>query len=96
MMIYFAIFHVHMGLIPKAGDHDLAVSSPLRYSLEGNYHEPVQKGEYPLFLLIVYTHFYCTDIAFGSSVVLRHLGSNGGYLHSHLKRYEGGSTRTLT
>ena len=57
-MIYFAVFHVHIGLIPKAGDHDLAVSGQLRYSLEGNLHEPIQKGECcPFAHLIVYTHY---------------------------------------
>lgn len=97
VMIYFTIFHIHIGLIPNAGDHDLAVSGQLRYSLEGNHHEPVQKGWYPTlvhFITFMLT-FVALDIAFGSSVVLRHLGSNGGYLHSHLRRYAEGSTRKL-
>lgn len=32
-------------------------------------------------------------IAYGSVVVLKHTGTNGGYLHSHLQRYTTGSTR---
>ncbi|KAG2222094.1 hypothetical protein INT45_007980, partial [Circinella minor] len=74
--IYFMLFQFHLDLIPNSGDHDLAVSPPLRYSLEGNEFSPSQQ-----------------DIAYGSSIALRHLGTNGGYLHSHLKRYESGSTQ---
>jgi dolichyl-phosphate-mannose--protein O-mannosyl transferase len=33
------------------------------------------------------------DIAYGSQIVIRHDGSVGGYLHSHKKRYTGGSTQ---
>ncbi|ORY96126.1 hypothetical protein BCR43DRAFT_547064 [Syncephalastrum racemosum] len=33
------------------------------------------------------------DIAYGSHLVLRHEGTSGGYLHSHLKRYTTGSTQ---
>lgn len=31
------------------------------------------------------------DVAYGSSVILRHQGSRGGYLHSHLHDYPAGS-----
>ncbi|KAI8146733.1 hypothetical protein BJV82DRAFT_395608 [Fennellomyces sp. T-0311] len=76
LYVYFIIFQYHLGRVPNAGDHDLAVSARLRYSLVGNEFEQTQQ-----------------DIAFGSSLVLRHLGTNGGYLHSHLRRYDGGSTQ---
>ncbi|KAI9489426.1 hypothetical protein BDB00DRAFT_791129 [Zychaea mexicana] len=76
LCIYLMLFHIHIGMIPMAGDHDLVVSPRLRFSLEGNEFPKTQQ-----------------DIAYGSSVVLRHWGSNGGYLHSHFKRYEGGSTQ---
>lgn len=33
------------------------------------------------------------DIAYGSQIVIKHAGTAGGYLHSHQKRFSGGSTR---
>lgn len=33
------------------------------------------------------------DIAYGSQIVIKHVGTAGGYLHSHQKRFTGGSTR---
>ena len=38
------LFQFHLDLIPNAGDHDLAVSARLRYSLEGNEFPPTQQG----------------------------------------------------
>ncbi|KAI8066306.1 Dolichyl-phosphate-mannose-protein mannosyltransferase-domain-containing protein [Gilbertella persicaria] len=40
--VYLALFHFHFSLIPKGGDHDLLLSSKLRYSLEGNAFEASQ------------------------------------------------------
>ncbi|GAA5803485.1 hypothetical protein HPULCUR_008967 [Helicostylum pulchrum] len=42
VMIYYYIFRFHLSLIPLAGDHDLSLSSHLRYSLTGNELEPSQ------------------------------------------------------
>ncbi|KAI8993132.1 Dolichyl-phosphate-mannose-protein mannosyltransferase-domain-containing protein [Pilobolus umbonatus] len=76
LSVYFAIFQFHLRLIPQAGDHDLLLSTELKYSLRGNVFENSQ-----------------TDIAYGSQIVIRHTGSAGGYLHSHKKRYTGGTTQ---
>lgn len=34
------------------------------------------------------------DIAIGSAVNIRHVNTQGGYLHSHAHNYPGGSNRT--
>lgn len=34
------------------------------------------------------------DIAYGSHITLRHVATNGGYLHSHASGYPEGSRRT--
>ncbi|KAI8637207.1 Dolichyl-phosphate-mannose-protein mannosyltransferase-domain-containing protein [Parasitella parasitica] len=76
LCIYLAIFQFHFNMVPNAGDHDLLVSSRLKYSLQGNTLEPSQP-----------------NIAYGSQIVIRHEGTVGGYLHSHKKRFTGGSTQ---
>lgn len=35
-----------------------------------------------------------SDVALGSEVSIRHLNTQGGYLHSHSHNYPGGSKRT--
>ncbi|KAG2193755.1 hypothetical protein INT47_005036, partial [Mucor saturninus] len=76
LVIYGLIFSFHLALIPSAGDHDLLLSSHLKYSLVGNVLEPSQP-----------------NIAYGSQIVIKHAGTAGGYLHSHQKRFSGGSTQ---
>lgn len=34
------------------------------------------------------------DVALGSEVTIRHVNTQGGYLHSHSHNYPGGSGRT--
>ncbi|KAI9020047.1 hypothetical protein CLU79DRAFT_888466 [Phycomyces nitens] len=76
--IYLAIFQIHFQAIPNAGDHDLLISSSLKYSLEGNEF----KGTFE-------------EIPYGSRVVLKHIGTPGGYLNSHNARYATGSTQQI-
>lgn len=45
LCVYVALFQVHFNLIPNAGDHDLLVSSQLKYSLQGNSLEPSQPSK---------------------------------------------------
>lgn len=44
MCVYLAIFQFHFTLVPNAGDHDLLISSHLKYSLQGNSLEPSQSS----------------------------------------------------
>lgn len=38
---------------------------------------------------------FAIDVAFGSEVTIRHVNTQGGYLHSHPHTYPGGSKRKL-
>ncbi|KAL0075880.1 glycosyltransferase family 39 protein [Phycomyces blakesleeanus] len=76
--VYLGVFYIHFQLVPNAGDHDLLISSKLKYSLEGNHF----KGTYQ-------------EIPYGSRVVLKHVGTAGGYLNSHNARYATGSTQQI-
>ncbi|KAI8331810.1 Dolichyl-phosphate-mannose-protein mannosyltransferase-domain-containing protein [Choanephora cucurbitarum] len=76
LAVYLSIFCLHLQLIPNKGDHDLSLSTKLRYSLEGNNYDTSQP-----------------DIAYGSQIVIKHEATAGGYLHSHKKRFSGGSTQ---
>ncbi|ORZ08108.1 hypothetical protein BCR42DRAFT_495571 [Absidia repens] len=74
--VYLVLFQWHFHKVPHAGEHDMFLSSPLRYSLIGNSFEPVQQY-----------------IAYGSHVVLKHVSSNNGYLHSDDKVFTAGSNQ---
>ncbi|CAO3599237.1 unnamed protein product [Absidia cylindrospora] len=74
--VYLILFQWHFHKVPHAGEHDMFLSSPLRYSLIGNSFEPVQQY-----------------IAYGSHVVLKHVSSNNGYLHSDDKVFTTGSNQ---
>jgi dolichyl-phosphate-mannose-protein mannosyltransferase len=92
-----------MGLVPSSGDHDLLLSPEFKYSLEGNDFEPTQPSKLVLlFILICYTNFAFfvffkikKEIAYGSSVVIKHRNTGGGYLHTHKVHYSTGSKRML-
>lgn len=45
LVVYGLIFSFHLSLIPSAGDHDLLLSSHLKYSLVGNALEPSQPSK---------------------------------------------------
>lgn len=44
-LVYYTIFNFHLSLVPNAGDHDLLVSTKLKYSLVGHKAEPSQSSK---------------------------------------------------
>lgn len=42
---------------------------------------------------LIPVYFIYLDIAYGSKLDIRHMGTSGGYLHSHDHGYPGGSKR---
>jgi dolichyl-phosphate-mannose--protein O-mannosyl transferase len=42
---------------------------------------------------IIFLFYTLTDVAIGSTVTVRHVNTQGGYLHSHSHYYPGGSER---
>ncbi|KAG7929364.1 hypothetical protein KL925_000106 [Ogataea polymorpha] len=74
-IIYLASFAIHLSLLPYEGDGAAFLSSAFRTSFKDT---TVPKTT-------------LADVGIGSVVTLRHVNTNGGYLHSHNHLYEGGS-----
>lgn len=45
LLVYFTIFSFHLDLVSNSGDHDLLLSSKLKYSLIGNELEASQPSK---------------------------------------------------
>ncbi|KAI8355651.1 glycosyltransferase family 39 protein [Choanephora cucurbitarum] len=74
-IIYMATFKIHFDMLPLTGSGTSFMSPEFQASMK--------KTLFPKTTLI--------DVVYGSKVDLRHLGTTGGYLHSHLHDYPGGS-----
>jgi dolichyl-phosphate-mannose-protein mannosyltransferase len=73
--LYAFFFSVHFGMLYKEGDGAAFMTSAFRAGLEGN--------KIPNDIL--------ADVGVGSIVTIRHVATQGGYLHSHPALYETGS-----
>lgn len=73
--LYLYFFSVHFQVLDKEGDGATFMSAPFRSTLIGN--------NLPKNIL--------ADVGVGSRVTIRHLNTQGGYLHSHNHLYETGS-----
>ncbi|KAG2182167.1 hypothetical protein INT43_007094 [Umbelopsis isabellina] len=78
-MIYVFTFGIHFIVLPFHGDGDVHMSPAFQETLTGNEQVETFSGN------------SCIDVAYGSVVSIRHLNTNGGYLHSHPSRYVSGS-----
>ncbi|KAH3667403.1 hypothetical protein OGAPHI_003052 [Ogataea philodendri] len=74
-IIYLISFQVHLSLLDQEGDGAAFLSSAFRTSFKDT---TVPKST-------------LADVGVGSVVTLKHVETNGGYLHSHNSLYEGGS-----
>lgn len=73
--LYLFFFHIHFSTLYKDGEGSSFYSSAFRTTLEGN--------KIPNNIV--------RDVGITSTVSLRHVGTRGGYLHSHPSNYETGS-----
>ncbi|KAI8077657.1 glycosyltransferase family 39 protein [Thamnidium elegans] len=73
--IYMACFLIHFGMLPESGSGTNFMSPEFQTSLEG----------------IKFPQTTPADIVYGSKIDIRHMGTSGGYLHSHDHAYPGGS-----
>ncbi|KAI8990011.1 protein O-D-mannosyltransferase [Pilobolus umbonatus] len=73
--IYLTCFKIHLNILTDSGTGTHAMSPSFQSSLNGI--------RFPMSTPI--------DIIYGTKVDLRHLGTRGGYLHSHEHDYPGGS-----
>ncbi|CCE62527.1 hypothetical protein TPHA_0C03750 [Tetrapisispora phaffii CBS 4417] len=74
-ILYATFFYVHFETLINDGDGSAFFSPGFRMTLKGNN---IPQNVY-------------SDVGVGSVVTLRHLGTHGGYLHSHTATYETGS-----
>lgn len=74
-LLYLMFFAIHFNLLNKEGDGSAFMSSAFRASLEGN---KIPKN-------------IQENVGVGSLVTIRHIATQGGYLHSHDSLYETGS-----
>lgn len=72
---YLAMFALHFICLANTGDGASFLSPEFQATLQ---HSPLD-GKFP------------ADVAYGSSITLRHVNTQGGYLHSHNHLYETGS-----
>ncbi|KAI9275246.1 glycosyltransferase family 39 protein [Helicostylum pulchrum] len=73
--IYMACFQIHFSMLPESGSGTNFMSPEFQTSLRG----------------IKFPQTTPADIVYGSKIDIRHMGTNGGYLHSHDHAYPGGS-----
>lgn len=72
---YMAMFYIHFICLANTGDGASFLSPEFQATLQ---HNPLN-GSFP------------ADVSFGSTISLRHVNTQGGYLHSHAHMYETGS-----
>lgn len=79
LVIYLSFFFIHFAVLYKTGDGANYLSFEFQATLEGNE----VNVEVP------------SDVYYGSRLVIRHINSDGGYLHSHSSYYPDGSKRSF-
>ena len=95
---YMAMFAIHFAILNNSGEGDGFMSSEFQHTLAGHGMEDTFAGACSLFLLsfdVETESKFTADVMVGSHVTLRHLNTQGGYLHSHASVYPGGSKRAL-
>ncbi|KAH3679745.1 hypothetical protein WICPIJ_008562 [Wickerhamomyces pijperi] len=75
LVLYLSFFAIHFNLLWREGDGGPFMSSAFRTTLHGN--------KIPSNI--------AADVGVGSTISLRHVNTQGGYLHSHNHYYETGS-----
>lgn len=73
--LYIFFFQIHFNMLSQEGEGGAFMTSAFRSTLEGN--------KIPTNIL--------ADVGVGSVVTIRHVATQGGYLHSHPEVYETGS-----
>jgi dolichyl-phosphate-mannose-protein mannosyltransferase len=93
IIFYMAMFEIHFLLLGSSGDGDGFMSSEFQQTLGGRHMADTFAGShffYPMDGTLIYV---LPDVAIGSQITIRHVNTQGGYLHSHPHNYPGGSKR---
>ncbi|KAI7897500.1 glycosyltransferase family 39 protein [Cokeromyces recurvatus] len=76
-IIYATCFEIHFNMLPLSGTGTSHMSSEFQTSLQG----------------VKFPESTFADIVYGAKISIKHMGTNGGYLHSHEHSYPGGSNQ---
>jgi dolichyl-phosphate-mannose-protein mannosyltransferase len=93
-LFYMAMFQIHFMILGSSGDGDGFMSSGFQQTLSGRHMADTFAGQF-YWDTFEYSLIFFLDVAIGSQVTIRHVNTQGGYLHSHSHAYPGGSKRTL-
>lgn len=98
-IFYMSMFAIHFTVLRNSGEGDGFMSSEFQHTLQGHGMEDTFAGEFHRFnptgcdCLKLIHYFMVIDVMLGSRIAIRHLNTQGGYLHSHPSNYPGGSQR---
>lgn len=94
ILLYMTMFELHFMILGSSGEGDAFMSSEFRQTL-GRGMPDTYAGAFTFVVKdSVVDVASPSDVALGSEVSIRHLNTQGGYLHSHSHNYPGGSKRT--
>ena len=92
IVFYMFMFQIHFWILDQSGEGDGFMSSEFQHTLKGHGMDDTYAGQLSRsFETSKLTA--CADVGFGSVVSIRHVHTQGGYLHSHPHAYPGGSQR---
>jgi len=92
-VFYMFMFQIHFWILTHSGDGDGFMSSEFQHTLDGHGMDDTYAGK--LDRSLVWSKADRSDVGFGSIVSIRHVNTQGGYLHSHAHAYPTGSKRKL-
>jgi dolichyl-phosphate-mannose-protein mannosyltransferase len=94
VIFYMFMFQIHFMILQSSGDGDGFMSSEFQHTLSGRGMEDTFAGSSsPHLARPSRTDSLKLDVALGGEITIRHLNTQGGYLHSHVHAYPGGSKR---
>lgn len=93
VLFYMLMFWIHFLILSNPGDGDGFMSSEFQHTLRGRGMSDTFAGEPVLSKAMLRGNVGNLDVAIGSEISIRHANTQGGYLHSHLHNYPGGSKR---
>jgi dolichyl-phosphate-mannose-protein mannosyltransferase len=93
ILFYMFMFWIHFLILENSGDGDGFMSSEFQHTLGGRGMSDTYAGTWGFFLRILCDVNVFVDVGYGSVVTIRHVNTQGGYLHSHPHNYPGGSGR---
>lgn len=94
MLFYMFMFWLHFLILSNSGDGDGFMTSEFQHTLRGRGMADTYAGKERR-LRYISPKLTCSplDVALGSEVSIRHVNTQGGYLHSHPHTYPSGSNR---